>query len=115
MRPADRDAAHLWDMLDAARRLSRMVEGMDFAGFLADERTGLAVERLLENIGEAASHVSQARRASLAAIPWTQIIGMRNILAHQYASIDRRRVWESATRDVPVLIDLLGEATADGG
>lgn len=113
MRPAERDAAYLWDMLDAARRLVRLVEGMDLAEYLGDERTRLAVERLLENIGEAASHVSRPRRESLPAIRWSQIIGTRNILAHQYGSIDHRRVWESATRSVPALIELLGQATGE--
>lgn len=44
MRPDERDAAYLWDMLDASRRLVRLVEGMDLAAFLADERTRLAVD-----------------------------------------------------------------------
>jgi hypothetical protein len=72
MRPAERDAAYLWDMADAARRVVRLVQGMDYDSFAADERTTLAVERLLENIGEAASHVSKARRDQLSVIPWVQ-------------------------------------------
>jgi uncharacterized protein with HEPN domain len=104
MRPAERDAAYLWDMADAARRVVRLVQGMDYDSFAADERTTLAVERLLENIGEAASHVSKARRDQLSVIPWVQIIGIRNILAHQYGAIDQRRVRESATKGVRELL-----------
>jgi uncharacterized protein with HEPN domain len=107
MNPAERDAAHLWDMADAARRVVRLVRGLDYEAFVTDERTGLAIERLLENIGEAASHVSKARRDQLSAIPWAQIIGIRNILAHQYGTIDPRRVWESATEGVPELLERL--------
>lgn len=107
MKPAERDAAYLWDMADAAKRVMRLLEGMDYDGFIADERTALAVERLLENIGEAASHVSRARREQLSTIPWSQIIGTRNILAHQYGSIDQRRVWESAAKGVPELLEQL--------
>ncbi len=36
-------------------------------------------------------------------IPWSNIIGMRNILVHGYFDIDTDIVWEAATRDVPNL------------
>ena len=36
-------------------------------------------------------------------IPWSNIIGMRNILVHGYFDIDTDIVWEAATRDVPAL------------
>jgi len=107
MKPAGRDAAYLWDMADAARRVVRLIDGMEYQAFVADERTALAIERLLENIGEAASHVSKSCRDQHSAIPWAQIIGIRNILAHQYGTVDQRRVWESASRGVPELLERL--------
>lgn len=107
MKPGERDTAHLWDMLDAARRVQRLTSGMDYETFIGDERTSLAVERLLENIGEAASHVSDASRVTLPAIPWRGIVGMRNVLAHQYGTVDQRLVWESATTGVAKLVDAL--------
>ena len=84
MRPDERDVAYLWDMLDAAQRIERLTAGLDYAAFVEDERTSLAIERLLENIGEAARHVSSAEQERHPEIPWQGIIGMRNILAHQY-------------------------------
>ncbi len=109
MKPADRDAAYLWDMRDAALCVHRLIDGMDFDGFQADERTSLAIERLLQNIGEAASHVSAAGRARHPQVPWKEIIGMRNVLAHQYGAIDARRVWMSASVGVPQLLAFLPE------
>ena len=38
MKPGKRDAAYLWDMLDAACRARRLTSGMDFAAFVDDER-----------------------------------------------------------------------------
>lgn len=110
MKRADRDAAHLWDMLDAARRARRLVQGMDYAAFVNDERTYLAIERLLENIGEAANHVSPSGRARLPGIPWLGIVGMRNVLAHRYGSIDPSRVWKVVSEDLPVLVRQLESA-----
>jgi uncharacterized protein with HEPN domain len=104
MSPDERDAAYLWDMLDASRRVERLVRGLDYAAFVEDERTHLAVERLLENIGEAARHVSPALQEGHADIPWQGIIGMRNVLAHQYGVVDRSKVWEAAKEGVPTLI-----------
>lgn len=111
MKHGDRDAAHLWDMLDAARRARKLVQGMDYSGFVSDERTYLAIERLLENIGEAANHVSPSGRARLSGIPWLGIVGMRNVLAHRYGSIDPSRVWKAVSEDLPALIRQLESAT----
>jgi uncharacterized protein with HEPN domain len=113
MRPGERDAAHLWDMLDAARRARRLTSGMDFAAFVADDRTNLAVERLLENIGEAASHLSIEFVAMHPTIPWKAMVGMRNVLAHQYGSVDQRLVWRSVAIDVPALVAFLEPLAGD--
>jgi uncharacterized protein with HEPN domain len=37
-------------------------------------------------------------RALAPEIPWSNIIGMRNILVHGYFDIDTDIVWEAATR-----------------
>lgn len=107
MRPDDRDLAYLWDMLDAARKAERLIAGLDYAAFVEDERTSLAVERLLENIGEAARHLSSALQESHPEIPWQGIIGMRNVLAHQYGVVDQRKVWQAANEGIGALIPLL--------
>lgn len=114
MKPDERDAAYLWDMLDAARRIQRLTVGMDLGAFQEDERTNLAVERLLENIGEAAAHVSSEFVSGHPTIQWKGVIGMRNVLAHQYGSVDQRLVWESAIRGVPDLIALLEPLAGEG-
>jgi uncharacterized protein with HEPN domain len=107
MRPDERDLAHLWDMLDAAQRIERLTAGLDFAAFVDDERTSLAVERLLENVGEAARHVSPAQRERHPEIPWQGMVGMRNVLAHQYGVVDQRKVWQAAKEGIAVIIPLL--------
>lgn len=107
MKPDERDLAYLWDMLDAAQRIERLTEGLDYAAFVDDERTSLAVERLLENVGEAARHVSPELQSAHPEIPWQGIIGMRNVLAHQYGVVDQRKVWEAAREGIAALEPLL--------
>ncbi len=81
MKPDERDLAYLWDMLDAARRIERLTDGLDYAGFVDDERTSLAVERLLENVGEAARHVSS--ELQFCGVNYSLTNPLRNSHGHQ--------------------------------
>jgi uncharacterized protein with HEPN domain len=103
------DLAFLWDMLDAAQSIEAFVRGMSFDEFQADRRTYRAVERELEILGEAAKGVSAWRRGQPAEVPWTRIIGQRNLLAHQYGQIRYDVVWQTVTRDIPPLVQRLGQ------
>ena len=109
MRPEDKDAAYLWDMLQAAGEVAAMLADCDEAAFLADRVLKLAVERGVEIVGEAAGKVSSTFRAAHPEIPWREIIGQRNILAHEYGQIDHALLYKTATEDIPELIDLLEE------
>lgn len=42
-------------------------------------------------------------RAENPDIPWSDIIGMRNVLIHHYFGIDRDAVWNVVERDLPDL------------
>ncbi len=107
MQPDQRDAAYLWDMLDAARTVEQLISSLDFPQYSNDRRTQLAVERSLEIIGEAAGRVSDSFRNSHPEIPWRQIIGQRNVLIHEYGEIKQERIWKVIRENIPLLIDQL--------
>ncbi len=107
MQPDQRDAAYLWDMLDAVLTVEQLSSGMDFTQYSNDRRTQLAVERSLEIIGEAAGRVSDLFRNAHSEIPWRQIIGQRNVLIHEYGEIKQERIWKVVVENVPQLIELL--------
>ena len=67
----------------------------------------LALVRLVEIIGEAASRVSQAGQAKYPEIPWREVIGMRNRLIHGYDSVDLNVLWDTVELDLPPLITQL--------
>ncbi len=67
----------------------------------------LAIIKELEIIGEAASKVSVAGRASRPMIPWTDIVGMRNRLIHGYFDIDVDLIWNTLTEDLIPLLEQL--------
>jgi len=107
MQPDQRDAAHLWDMLDAAQTAEQLISEQNFAQYSNDRRTQLAIERSLEIIGEAAGRVSDLFRNAHPEIPWRQIIGQRNVLIHEYGEIKQERIWKVVRENVPQLIELL--------
>lgn len=80
---------------------------MDQAGLQADRRTQAAVLYEILVVGEAANRVSQNLQARHPNIPWKDIIGMRNMLAHQYDDVDIDEVWDVVSQDIPELIALL--------
>lgn len=107
MSPEERDPAYLWDMLDAARQVVEFTRGLTFEAYVAAPLRRMAVERALEILGEAARRVSLSFREAHPEIPWRDLIGQRNVLAHDYGEIKQDRIWEAATQHAPKLIGQL--------
>ncbi|MGA0024911.1 MAG: DUF86 domain-containing protein [Burkholderiales bacterium] len=107
MPPESRDAAHLWDMLSAAREACAVAAGLTLEEFLADRLRLRALERTLELLGEAARRVTPQMQSGLPDIPWRALIGQRNLLAHEYGRIDSVLLYRTATQDLPPLIVIL--------
>ena len=99
-----KDAAYLWDMLDAARTINDFVANCVFDEYSNNRMLRGAVERNLEIIGEAAGKVSSEFRNSHPQIPWRQIIGQRNIIIHEYGEIDNELIWKVSKQHIPDLI-----------
>ena len=107
MRPEERDAAYVWDMLSAARQARELLAGIPREAYLRERMRQLALERSLELAGEAARRVSAAFQAAHPAIDWRRIIGQRNVLAHEYGAIDQERLYRTGKENVPGLIAAL--------
>jgi uncharacterized protein with HEPN domain len=65
----------------------------------------LALVKVIEIIGEAASRVSPEYQANHPQIPWPAMSGMRNRLVHAYFDINLRILWQTTQEDLPLLID----------
>lgn len=103
---ADRTIA----MCDVLADLARM----SFEDFVDDIRTQWAVEMGLIRIGETINRIPESVLARFPDQPWRQIVGMRNFAAHQYDDLDPRRVWRTATIDVPALRSYLADVVLPG-
>ena len=103
-----RDAALLVDDIRSClSQLAAYIRGMDLQSFLHDRKTIDAVTRNLEIIGEAARQLSEEDRAQYPQIPWTQIVGLRHRIVHDYFGIDTELIWEIASKNAPELAALL--------
>jgi uncharacterized protein with HEPN domain len=88
-------------MRQAAGEICEFVKGMDYARFESNKVVRYAVERQLLVIGEAARGISDKLRKANPQLPWSAIIGQRNVLAHDYGEILTERVWRVATDNIP--------------
>ena len=100
-------------MLEAARQAVSIVNGRARADLDSDELLSLALARLLEILGEAASKVSREFCAKHPDMPWVQMIGARNRLIHGYFEVDADIVWNIVTEDLPPLIATLDRLVPD--
>jgi uncharacterized protein with HEPN domain len=113
MRPEERDMGRLWDMLDSSRAVMAFTQGRCLADLLADRMLRSAVERGLEIVGEAARNVSIETRKNNPDIPWTSIIGLRNIIAHEYGEIRYEKLWGICIDRLPPLVRRLEDLGVD--
>lgn len=111
MRAEERDPAYLWDMLEAAQAVVEFMGKLTLEEFLAVGRereiTRLAVERELEIFGEAARRVSDQFRSEHPEIPWKEIVGLRNVISHQYDKVNYTEIYRITHDRIPELITIL--------
>ncbi len=102
----------LLDILDALRKIEKY-SSLGYDAFAEEELLQVWIIHYLEIIGEASNHLSKSLRDRHADIPWADIVGLRNILVHQYFGIDLKRVWETVEIDLPILKKRIEEILAE--
>jgi uncharacterized protein with HEPN domain len=91
-------------MLDHSREAPAMTAGKTRGDLDADRILNLALVRLLEIVGEAASRTTDEERLRCPSLPWAQITGLRNRLIHGYDSVDFDVLWQIISHDLPRLV-----------
>ena len=87
-------------MRDAIDRVLAYAEpGRD--AFMADPMRQDAIIRNLEIAGEAAKRVPDNIRDLAPEIPWRQMAGTRDKLAHDYFGVDLDLVWDVVAKELP--------------
>ena len=97
-------SACLCDIIDACDSIASILAGIPFEAFVATREKRSAVEREFILIGEATSVLAKFWPDSFKLLSdGRKAIGFRNILTHNYASVDQETVYETALQDVPKL------------
>ena len=102
-----RDIAYLLDIMESARLALDYVKEKTRVEFFDDFQCQDAVIRRLEIIGEAANRISAETQIAFPNLPWNDMIGMRNVMIHDYDDVDMAIVWETVQNDLPPLISAL--------
>ncbi len=96
------DRERLLDIQEAIERIEKYaVRGRE--AFKQDELIQTWVLHHLQIIGEAVRALSTELTQKHSEVAWSKIVGMRNILVHNYFSIDAGIVWAVPENDLPVL------------
>jgi uncharacterized protein with HEPN domain len=103
----ENDQIRVKHMLDAARAAQTFAQGKNRQLLDSDLQLVFALVKAIEIIGEAGSKLSKETRDAHPQISWSQIIGMRNILVHDYFDIDLDRLWKTIQESIPFLITQL--------
>ena|SRR5687768_8680294 len=99
MRP--NELAFLEEIRNAIAEMDEYVDANDFQQFLRDRPSQLIAERLLIVIGEAAFKIRKLRPELLQNV--NKIIGLRNRVVHDYATIDQANVFVIVKDHIPEL------------
>lgn len=116
MSMSERDEDILRRILGYCGDIQEAVErfGDSFDAFSKDKEYRNACALCILQIGELCGHLSEEFRSEHTEMPWSQIKGMRNIVAHRYGSISVEATWETIEADIPDLMDFCTRLLEEG-
>ena len=114
MREPERDYGRPQDIIQAANNILSFTEGHTREQLSSDKLRYFAVVKNEEIIGEAAYMLSLEFKEKHNFIPWNDIIRMRHVLVHGYATILPELLWHTALVDVPLLKEQIEEIMSGG-
>lgn len=97
------DKERLLHILDAINEIQSYTSGITESDFLDNSMMVHATINQLQIIGEACNRVSDATKNLNPEIDWRKIVGLRNILVHEYFGVDRNLIWQIVKYDIPEL------------
>jgi uncharacterized protein with HEPN domain len=97
------DEVRLKHILDAISEIEEYTKNKSIEDFTKNSMLKFASVKQLEIIGEAAKHISEEMIKNFPEIKWRSVIGLRNLLIHEYFGIDVHIVWNIIINDLPKL------------
>ena len=105
MNTSSRDINIIKRIIEYSNEINETVKyfGDDINNFNINNIYRNAVSMCILQIGELTGLLSEEFKNNHRNIPWRNIKGMRNIMAHKYGNIDKTVVWEAVKYDIPSL------------
>lgn len=89
-------------IISACKKVSEYIAGLDEAAFLEQSIVQSAVLMQLQIVGEVAKKLEEETTGEIDA-PWKMIVGLRNLISHDYFSLELGTIWKIAAVDIPDL------------
>ncbi len=102
------DAVYLRHILESIDRIEQYTKA-GRTEFMASTLVQDGVIRKLQTLGQSALKLSDALKSAHPEVDWKSIVGLRNVLVHDYLGVNVARIWEIVERDLP---DLKAKASA---
>ena len=101
---------HIRDEIEA---VSGVVRDVTFEQYQTSYTLRRTVERAVQIVSEAAKALPMELCARYPEAPWSAIIGVGNILRHEYQRVDDRRLWDIAISHFPKLAPVIQRMIAE--
>ncbi len=101
------DSASLLDIVRAGQLILQFAQGVSREQLESDLMRQSAILYQITIMGEATKRLSREFRAQHTEVPWDDIAGMRDIIAHQYDRLDMNIVWQVIQRNIPELLSMI--------
>ncbi len=105
--------ARLLHIRDEIEGVAIAVEGLTFDQYQKSYVHRRAVERAVQIISEATKALPPDMLARHAGAPWKSIIGIGNVLRHEYQRLDDKLLWEIAKVHLPALKPVILQMVQD--
>lgn len=97
------DKVRLQHVYEAIGEIESYVSGLSLDDFVADSKTRFATIKQLEIIGEAVGHLDAKLLDEFNEVDWRGVKAFRNVMIHEYFSVNLETVWNTVLQDLPPL------------
>jgi uncharacterized protein with HEPN domain len=107
--------ARLLHIRDEIEGVAMIIRDLSFAQYQGSYMHRRAVERAVQIVSEAAKALPSDYLAKYPNAPWSSIVGIGNILRHEYQRLDDKQLWEIATVHLPQLRPIVAQMLTELG
>lgn len=97
------DKQHLMYISDAIGEVEAYVQGEDYESFFQDDFSKEAVARLFQDIGGAATMLSEEFKLQYGDVDWDAFRSLEGIMGNQDQELANEALWSIIKNDFPVL------------